>query len=122
QRPAERDPAVLELRQVVAGRRQVGEAEQPRRCDPDREDLGAGGERDVRVVLDERSLGWPGVGHRGRAGTVRGAHRGRTFTSSIVQGNGEQASTTSPWRSRSETKPRFDQWLMCPGVLPPSRT
>ena len=36
----------------------------------------------------------------------------------MVHGNGERASTTSPWRDSSFTKLRLDQWFRCPGVLP----
>ena len=39
----------------------------------------------------------------------------------MVHGNGERASTTSPWRDSSDTNERLDQWLRCPGVLPRSR-
>ena len=39
----------------------------------------------------------------------------------MVQGNGDRASTTSPWRDSSDTNERLDQWLRCPGVLPSSR-
>src|SRR5262245_56464160 len=44
-----------------------------------------------------------------------------TFTSSIVHGNGERASTTSPCRDSSAAKLRLDQWFTWPGVFPRSR-
>ena len=50
------------------------------------------------------------------------AARPQRRTSSIVQGNGERASTTSPWRESSRTNERLDQWLRCPGVLPSARS
>ena len=39
----------------------------------------------------------------------------------MVHGKGERASSTVPYRDRSETNARFDQWFTCPGVLPRSR-
>ena len=33
----------------------------------------------------------------------------------MVHGNGERASTTSPWRDSSDTNERLDQWLRWPG-------
>ena len=61
----------------------------------------------------------PRLGPLWRPG-VRRRHQA-TRTSSIVHGNGERASTTSPWRPSSRTNARLDQWLTCPGVLPSSR-
>ena len=49
-----------------------------------------------------------------------GASGHRRRTSSIVHGNGERASTTSPCRDSSVTNERLDQWLRWPGVLPRS--
>jgi hypothetical protein len=40
----------------------------------------------------------------------------------VVQGNGLVTSLTSATLETKRTKPRLDQWLRCPGVLPRSRT
>ena len=97
-RPQQRDLRVLRVVEDVGGDREVRERHQPRGGDPDREDAGA-----------------PAVA----GGCLRPA---QSRTSSIVHGNGERASTTSPWRPSSDTNARLDQWLTCPGVLPRSFT
>ena len=94
-RPQQRDLLVLDVVQDVGRDREVRERHDPREGDADREDAGAA--------------------------AVAGARGpGQSRTSSIVHGNGERASTTSPWRLSSATNARLDQWLTCPGVLPRS--
>ncbi len=102
-RPQQVDPLGRLFAEHVAGDREVRERQQARRGDPDREDarpaaVGAGGLA-RRRIRTRRALRW------WRALAGRGAHRYvaaiYSRTSSIVQGNGERASTTSPWRASS---------------------
>ena len=72
-RPQQRDLLVLDVVEDVGRDREVRERHDPREGDADREDAGAA--------------------------AVAGARGpGQSRTSSIVHGNGERASTTSPWR------------------------
>jgi hypothetical protein len=92
-RPAQRDAAVGRLVEGVAGRGQVGEGEDARRGDPDRQDPRPGG------------IGRPALGAAGGR-VVLGCGRGRLApgrrrhqairTSNIVHGNGERISVTVP--------------------------
>jgi hypothetical protein len=51
----------------------------------------------------------------------RGGQCGRV-AQMVVQGNGLVTALTSATWETKRTKPRLDQWLRCPGVLPRSRT
>ena len=98
-RPQDRDALVVDLAEGVAGEREVGERDEAGRRDPDREDP-----RAPRPYPQLAAL------------TASDTHR-----NSIVHGNGERASTTSPCRDSSSTKLRLDQWFTWPGVFPRSR-
>src|SRR4051794_32431579 len=107
-RPQQRDALVVDVVERVGGDGEVGERDDARRRDADRQDLRA---RAVARAADCLAL--------------RARHRfarGHALTSSMVHGNGERISSTAPCRDSSSTNARRDQWLRWPGVFPRSFT
>ena len=97
-RPQQIDLLGLRFPEDVAGDREVGERQQARGGDADREDARAAAVGAGRVCARCACL--------------------QSRTSSIVHGKGERTSVTLPWRVSSATKLRREKWLRCPGVLP----
>ena len=76
-----------------------------------------------RLLFIVGDLAWSAVAvvaeRRGRADP---GQPGGRVAQMVVQGNGlVTALTWATWETK-RTKPRLDQWLRCPGVLPRSRT
>ena len=111
-RPQQGDLAVLAVAQDVAGDGEVREGEDAGGGDAHRQHPRPAGVGGVRTRPGRTAAASPGSS----------SPQSPTRTRSIVQGNGDRASTTSPWRLSSATKARRLQWLRCPGVLPRSRT